>query len=162
MGQTAKLGPKINSKKISAKKSLEAWASIPRLAPGGAALLLQDVEYFEEKILLGDKNFLGDCFPMRGWRERMLSQGHVCSTSWEGGLKREQEMPPSPAPHPSNSNYNLKEEFFRPFFPINYHQAVQRKSKYHQRERRGIVSISDHSWTISNYLNLSIFRPIKM
>ena len=66
MGQTAKLGPKINSKKISAKKSLEARASIPRLAPGGAALLLQDVEYFEEKILLGDKNFLGDCFQMRG------------------------------------------------------------------------------------------------
>ena len=65
MGQTAKLGPKINSKKYQ-QKSLEARASIPRLAPGGAALLLQDVEYFEEKILLGDKNFLGDCFPMRG------------------------------------------------------------------------------------------------
>ena len=64
-GQTAKLGPKINSKKVSAKIT-SSRASIPRRgAWPSAPLLLQDVEYFEEKILLGDKNFQEDCLEMR-------------------------------------------------------------------------------------------------
>lgn len=76
MGQTAKLGPKINSKKVSAKIT-SSRASIPRRgAWPSAPLLLQDVEYFEEKILLGDAHFRVDCFKMQ--RDGCLAGAAMC------------------------------------------------------------------------------------
>ena len=122
-------------KAFSAENTLWFWNFLSKiiskychLSPAQAGAH-QDEGYQEVEIVAGDVSPGGGC--------------HVCL--WARGIRNDNEgrrALPS-LPH-GNNNYNLKEEFFVHFFPINYHQ-VAHNWKYPQTQKgmREIVSISN-------------------